>query len=94
MQVACVGVSRGADEGARPWALRHATRRRVDKKNSCRQAMGQPAEPSEALIPITIRIPGNLAESLRTHVRSSGHSIGEIVAGALRRFFWDADRHG
>ena len=58
------------------------------------RAMGQPAEPSEALIPITIKIPGTLAATLRAHARSSGRSIGEIVARALRRLFSDADRHG
>ena len=58
------------------------------------RAMGQPAEPTEALLPITIKIPGTLAATLRAHARSSGHSIGEIVARALRRLFSDADRHG
>ena len=58
------------------------------------RAIGQPAEPTEELIPITIKIPGTLAETLRTHARTSGHSIGEIVARALRRFLSDADRHG
>ena len=29
------------------------------------RAMGQPAEPTEELIPITIKIPGTLAETLR-----------------------------
>ena len=58
------------------------------------RAMGQPAEPAEELIPITIKIPGTLAETLRAHARSSGHSIGEIVARVLRRIFSDTDRHG
>ena len=58
------------------------------------RAMGQPAEPSEALTPITIKIPGTLAATLRAHARSSGDSIGEIVARALRRFFSHARRHG
>ena len=58
------------------------------------RAMDQPVEPAEAVIPITIKIPGTLAEALRAHSRSSGDSIGEIVARALRRFFSDAGRHG
>ncbi len=57
-------------------------------------AMSQPVEPAEAVIPITIKIPGTLAEALRAHSRSSGDSIGEIVARALRRFFSDMGRHG
>ena len=58
------------------------------------RAMGQPAQPTEELIPITIKIPGTLAAALRAHARGSGDSIGEIVARALKRFFSDADRHG
>ena len=58
------------------------------------RAMGQPAEPTEELIALTIKIPGTLAETLRAHARSSGHSIGEIVARALRRFLSDTGRHG
>ncbi len=51
--------------------------------------MSQPVEPAEAVIPITIKIPGT--EALRAHSRSSGDSIGEIVARALRRS--DMGRH-
>ena len=58
------------------------------------RAMAQPAEPTEALIPITIKIPDAIAQTLRTHAKSSGLSIGEIVARALRRFFSEADRNG
>ena len=45
------------------------------------RAMGQPAEPSEALIPITIKVPGTLAATLRAHARSSGHSSGRSLRG-------------
>ena len=58
------------------------------------RVMTREAEPAEALIPITIKIPGTLAQALRAQSRSSGLSIGEIVARALRRFFSDASRHG
>jgi hypothetical protein len=58
------------------------------------RAMTRQAEPAEALIPITIKIPGTLAEALRVRSRSSGHAIGEIVAQALRRFFSDGGLHG
>ena len=58
------------------------------------RAMGQPAEPTEALIPITIKIPDTIAQTMRAHARSSRLSIGEIVARALRRFFSEADRYG
>ena len=33
------------------------------------RAMRRPAEPTEELIPITIKIPGTLAETLRAHAR-------------------------
>ena len=58
------------------------------------RAMGQPAEPAETLIPITIKIPGTLVATLRAHARNSGESIGETVARALRRFFSETGRHG
>ena len=58
------------------------------------RAMDQPAAPTEALIPVTIKIPDTVAQTLRAHARTSGLSIGEIVARALRRFFSEADRHG
>ena len=58
------------------------------------RAMAEPAVPTEALIPITIKIPDTVAHTLRAHARSSGLSIGAIVARALRRFFSEADRHG
>ena len=56
--------------------------------------MDRPAAPSEASVAITIKIPGTLAESLRTYAKSSGQTIGSIVAGALKRFFEDPGRHG
>lgn len=56
--------------------------------------MARPAEAVEASIPITIKIPGTLAATLRAQARSRGLSIGEIVARALRRFFSEPDRRG
>lgn len=58
------------------------------------RVMSRPAEAVEASIPITIKIPGTLAATLRTRARSRGLSIGEIVTRALRRFFSEPDRHG
>lgn len=58
------------------------------------RAMSRPAEPSEALVPITIKVPGTLAATLRAQARSSGRSIAEIVTRALRRFFSHAGGHG
>ena len=58
------------------------------------RALDQPVEPAEALIPITIKLPGTLVEALRAQAKSSGVSIGEIVAQALRRLFSNMGRHG
>lgn len=56
--------------------------------------MARPAEAVEASVPITIKIPGTLAATLRAQARSRGLSIGEIVARALRCFFSESDRDG
>lgn len=56
--------------------------------------MARPAEAVEASVPITIKIPGSLAATLRAQARSRGLSIGETVARALRRFFSEPDRDG
>ena len=79
--------------------LRLSQRFRLSSRQSYRyvqeaRAMGQPAAPTESLIPITIKMPDTMARTLRAHARTSGLSIGEIVARALRRFFSEADRHG
>ena len=58
------------------------------------RVMDQPAAPAETLIPITIKIPATVAQTLRAHAKTSGLSIGETVARALRRFFSEAGRHG
>ena len=84
---------------AREATLRLSQRFRLSQRQAYRyvqdaRAMTREAEPAEALIPITIKIPGNLAEALRVRSRSSGRAIGEIVAQALRRFFSDGNLHG
>ena len=58
------------------------------------RAMARPADLVEASVPITIKIPGTLAATLRAQARSRGLSIGEIVARALRRFLSEPGRHG
>ncbi len=58
------------------------------------RTMSRPVEAVEAPVPITIKIPGTLAATLRAQARSRGLSIGEIVARALRRFFSEPDRDG
>ena len=79
--------------------LRLSQRFRLSQRQSYRyvqdaRAMNQPSEPGEALTPVTIKIPGTLAATLRAHARTSGRSIAEIVTRALRRFFSHAGGHG
>ena len=80
-------------------ALRLSQRFGLSQRQSYRyvqdaRSMTRQAESTEALTPITIKIPDTLAEALRAQSRSSGLSIGEIVARALRRFFSDTSRRG
>ena len=45
------------------------------------RALGQPAAPTEALIPTTIKIPDTIAQTMRAHARSSGLAIGRSLRG-------------
>ena len=56
--------------------------------------MARQAESVEASVPITIKIPGTLAATLRAPARCHGLSIWEIVTRALRRFLSEPGRHG
>ncbi len=58
------------------------------------RALGHPVEVSEDCVPMTLKIPGSIARQLRAHARSSGLTIGEIVARAVLRFLSAADKHG
>ncbi|MDE2791227.1 MAG: hypothetical protein OXI81_12495 [Paracoccaceae bacterium] len=58
------------------------------------RAMARQAESVEASVPITIKIPGTLAATLRAPARCRGLSIWEIVTRALRRFLSEPGRHG
>lgn len=53
-----------------------------------------PAAAVEATIPITIKVPAHAVEKLRAHARTSGLTMGEIVARALAAFLVRTKRHG
>lgn len=53
-----------------------------------------PVEVSEAMVPITIKLPVRTARILRAYARSSGLTIGAIVARALASFLGTQRRHG
>ncbi len=58
------------------------------------QAIGRPVAVSEASIPITLKIPGDVARELRAYANSSGLTLGDIVARAVSRFLSAAGKHG
>ena len=70
------------------------SRRQAYRYVQAARAMSEPAQASEASVPITLKIPRSLVAALRAHARSSGLSMGEIVSRALARLFRDSGRHG
>ena len=55
--------------------------------------LGGPIEVPEATVPITLKLPPRTVELLRKYARSSGLTIGAIVAGALNAFLSALKRH-
>ena len=56
--------------------------------------LGGPIEVPEATVPITLKLPPRTVELLRKYARSSGLTIGAIVASALSAFLRALKRHG
>jgi predicted DNA-binding transcriptional regulator YafY len=56
--------------------------------------LGGPIEVPEATVPITLKLPPQTVELLRKCARSSGLTIGAIVASALSAFLRALKRHG
>lgn len=56
--------------------------------------LDRPAEVPEATVPITLKLPPRTVELLRKYARSSGLTIGSIVASALNAFLRALKRHG
>ena len=54
----------------------------------------RPVEVPEATVPITLKLPPRTVELLRKYARSSGLTIGAIVASALNAFLRALKRHG
>jgi hypothetical protein len=54
----------------------------------------RPVEVSEPTVPITLKLPPSTVERLRKYARSSGLTIGAIVAGALNAFLGALKKHG
>jgi hypothetical protein len=56
--------------------------------------LGRTIEVPEATVPITLKLPPRTVELLREYARSSGLTIGAIVASALNAFLRALKRHG
>ena len=56
--------------------------------------LGRTIEVPEATVPITLKLPPRTVELLREYARSSGLTIGAIVARALSAFLRALKRHG
>src|SRR5947208_15959260 len=56
--------------------------------------LGRPIEVPEATVPITLKLPPRTVELLRRYARSSGLTIGAIVANALNAFLRVLKKHG
>ena len=56
--------------------------------------LGRPIEVPEVTVPITLKLPPRTVELLRKYARSSGMTIGAIVASALKTFLRAVRRHG
>ena len=53
-----------------------------------------PVEVPETNVPVTFKLPPRTVELLRKYARSSGLTIGAIVADALNTFLRTLKRHG
>jgi hypothetical protein len=56
--------------------------------------LDQAVEVPETTVPVTLKLPPRTVELLRNYARSSGLTIGAIVAGALNAFLRTLKRHG
>jgi hypothetical protein len=56
--------------------------------------LDRPTEVPEATVPITLKLPPRTVGLLREYARSSGLTIGSIVANALNAFLRALKRHG
>ena len=58
------------------------------------RTMSEPALPSEATVPVTLKLPGSVAAALRALAKSSGLTIGEIVSRAISMLLSSVGKHG
>ena len=58
------------------------------------QAIGHPVAVTEASVPITLKIPESVVRELRTCAATSGITLGEIVARAVKAYLALVREHG
>ena len=56
--------------------------------------LDRPVDVTEATVPITLKLPPSTVERLRKYAKSSGLTIGTIVAIALNAFLHGLKKHG
>ena len=56
--------------------------------------LGRPIDVPEPTVPITLKLPPRIVGLLREYARTSGLTIGSIVANALNAFLRALKRHG
>ena len=69
---------------------RRQAHRYVEQARKIKRPVAVPAP----IIPITIKIPGDVVVELRAYAQTSGLTIGETVARAILRFLAKARRRG
>lgn len=70
------------------------SRRQAYRYLQAAQALEGPVPVASPTLPITIKMPEEVAIRLRAHAQSSGLTMGEIAAQAILRFLDPLHRHG
>lgn len=70
------------------------SRRQAYRYLQAAQDLDYPVIAPAASIPITLKIPNDIVSDLRAHAKTSGLTMGEIVARAVSTFLSTARKHG
>lgn len=70
------------------------SRRQAYRYLQAAQALEAPVPVASPTLPITIKMPEEVAIRLRAHAHTSGLTMGEIAAQAIIRFLDSLHRHG
>jgi predicted DNA-binding transcriptional regulator YafY len=70
------------------------SRRQAYRYLQAAQDLDHPVIAPAVSIPITLKIPNDIVRDLRAHAKTSGMTMGEIVARAVSTFLSTARKHG